>query len=128
MRSTALILVLFTMSLAACGGPPPPEDEPTTVPTSSAVPARIASSPSETDWDDRAVFREGLIEAEREVLDRLPGATVYLIDLQIPDDFLVLQGHEEVRYTKQEDEPLEEVYFRLFPNGARAQRCRHIEP
>jgi len=64
------------------------------------------------------VFREGLIEAEREVLDRLPGATVYLIDLQIPDDFLVLQGHEEVRYTNQEDEPLEEVYFRLFPNAA----------
>ena len=118
MRSTALILVLFTMSLAACGGSAPPTNEPTSVPTSSAVPARIASSPSETDWDDRAVFREGLIEAEREVLDRLPGATVYLIDLQIPDDFLVLQGHEEVRYTNQEDEPLEEVYFRLFPNAA----------
>jgi hypothetical protein len=40
------------------------------------------------------------------------------MDLQIPDDFLLLQGREQVRYTNQENEPLNEVYFRLFPNVA----------
>jgi hypothetical protein len=51
------------------------------------------------------------------VLDQLPDATAYHIDLQIPDDLLELQGREEVRYTNKEDEPLNEVYFRLFPNA-----------
>jgi len=59
-----------------------------------------------------------LIDAEQEVLARLPGASVYHVDFQISDDFLLLEGHEEVRYTNQEDEPLDEVYFRLFPNIA----------
>jgi aminopeptidase N len=69
-------------------------------------------------WEDRTIFRKGLIEAEQGALDRLPGASVYHIDLQIPDDFGVLKGHQDVRYTNQEDEPLDEVYFRTFPNIA----------
>jgi aminopeptidase N len=79
---------------------------------------RTASHPSDMAWDDRAIFRDGLIDAERAVLDRLPGATVYHMDLQIPGDFLTLQGRQQVRYTNQENEPLNEIYFRLFPNAA----------
>jgi hypothetical protein len=84
----------------------------------TSPPPQTASRPFDMAWDDRAIFREGLIDAEQAVLDDLPGATVYHIDLQIPDDFLTLQGREQVRYTNQEDEPLNEVYFRLFPNAA----------
>jgi hypothetical protein len=69
-------------------------------------------------WDDRTIFREGLIGEEQEILDRLPGASVYHIDLQIPDDFEVLKGHQEVLYTNLEEEPLDDVYFRTFPNVA----------
>ncbi|MBC8248145.1 MAG: hypothetical protein H8E90_00575, partial [Anaerolineales bacterium] len=87
-------------------------------PTSTPAPTPVAPDPFDTAWDDRAIFREGLVDAEQEVLDDLPGASVYHIDLQISDDFLILEGHEEVRYTNQEDEPLDEVYFRLFPNTA----------
>ncbi len=87
-------------------------------PTATSVPTPTAPQPFDTAWDDRAIFRPGLIDAEQEVLARLPGASVYHIDLQIHDDFLLLEGHEEVRYTNQEDEPLDEVYFRLFPNIA----------
>jgi len=85
---------------------------------SKAAPTRIISHPFDIAWDDRAIFRAGLTEAEQAVLDRLPGATVYHIDLQIPDDFFLLQGREQVRYINQEDEPLDEIYFRLFPNAA----------
>jgi hypothetical protein len=83
---------------------------------------RDAPHPDDVAWDDRDIFREGLIEGEQAVLDELPGATVYHIDLRIPDDAdvqhssIVLQGHEHVRYTNRESVPLSEVYFRLFPN------------
>jgi aminopeptidase N len=70
------------------------------------------------DWDERDVFRAGLVSAEQAVLDQLPGATVYHIELEIPADLLTLQGRQVVRYTNQEDKPLDEVYFRLFPNVA----------
>jgi len=79
---------------------------------------RTGSHPFDMAWEDRAIFREGLIDAERAVLDDLSGATVYHMDLQVPDDFLLLQGRQQVRYTNQEDEPLNEIYFRLFPNIA----------
>jgi len=101
---TLLALLTTLLGLTAC--------------SSKAAPARTASYPFDMAWNDRALFREGLINAEQTVLDRLPGASVYHIDLQIPDDFLLLQGREQVRYTNQENEPLNEVYFRLFPNVA----------
>lgn len=89
--------------------------EPTPEPTAAAGPA---SSLFETAWEDRSIFREGLIEGERGVLEQLPGASVYHIDLEIAADLVHLQGREEVLYTNREDEPLAEIYFRLFPNLA----------
>jgi hypothetical protein len=98
-----LALSLVVTALAACQAKAPKPS--------------LAESPlSDIDWDDREVFRQGLIAAERDALDRLPGASVYHIDFQIPDDFERIKGHQEVRYTNQEDVPLAEVYFRLFPN------------
>ena len=100
-------LTIVLILIAGCG-----KAEPT------ATPVPPTATPVDTAWDDRAIFRPGLIDAEQETLDRLPGASVYHIDFQISDDFLLLEGREEVRYTNQEDEPLKEVYFRLFPNIA----------
>jgi aminopeptidase N len=55
------------------------------------------------------------VQAE-EVLEGLPGASVYHIRIGILDNCSRLQGHQEVRYTNREDQPLEALYFRLFPN------------
>ena len=116
-------LTLVLILIAGCGKAQstatliPPTDTPVP-PTATATPVPPTATPVDTAWDNRAIFRPGLIEAEQEVLDRLPGASVYHIDFQISDDFLLLEGHEEVRYTNQEDESLDEVYFRLFPNTA----------
>ncbi|MCK4451728.1 MAG: M1 family metallopeptidase [Anaerolineae bacterium] len=132
---TILATLLILAVLAACTTPTPtatpfptnipeptaaptPPEGPTVVSVPSLTPTHIASHLFDVAWDDRAIFREGLIGAEQAVLDQLSGASVYHIDLQIPDDFSLLQGREEVRYTNQEDEPLDEVYFRLFPNTA----------
>ena len=100
-----LMIVLVVM--AGCGKAKP-----------TATLVSPTPSPVETAWNERAIFRSGLIEAEQKVLDQLSDASMYHIDLEISDDLLHLEGHEEVRYTNQEDEPLNEVYFRLFPNIA----------
>jgi predicted esterase len=68
------------------------------------------------DWDDRSPFRQGLIAAEAGVLEQLPGASVYHMDLFIAPDLQSVSGQQAVRYTNQEDVALNEVYFHLFPN------------
>lgn len=92
----------------------PPREDPT--PTLMPTSAPAASDLLDIAWDDRAIFREGLIDAEADALDNLPGASVYHIDLQVPDDPFVVRGRQEVRYTNQEEHALDAVYFRLFPN------------
>jgi hypothetical protein len=78
----------------------------------------IAPQLSDIDWDDRTLFREGLVEVERAILDGMPGASVYHLDFEVADDFSTLQGYQEVLYTNREGQSLDEVYFRLFPNTA----------
>jgi pimeloyl-ACP methyl ester carboxylesterase len=68
------------------------------------------------DWDDRSLFRSGLIDSEAAVLEQLPGATVYHMDLEIAPDLYSVSGRQQVRYTNQEDVALNEVFFHLFPN------------
>lgn len=68
------------------------------------------------DWDDRALFRAGLIKDEQKVLEQLPGASAYHLDVQIADSLAALQGQERVRYTNQDSTALDAIYFQLFPN------------
>jgi hypothetical protein len=109
---TYLVLALVIAPLVACR----PQAAKTTTEATPAAPSQ--GSQQDAGWDDRALFRNGLIAAEQGVLDRLPGASVYHLDVQIPADFCTLRGHEQVRYTNQEDEPLDALYFQLFPNLA----------
>ncbi|MBN1954534.1 MAG: M1 family metallopeptidase [Anaerolineae bacterium] len=106
LHPTGLYLVATALVvLGACQSTPP-------------APTRAAPSPAEVDWDDRTVFQEGLIEAERALLDGMAGASTYHIEVRIANDLLSLQGQETVRYTNQEDVPLDALYFQLFPNAA----------
>jgi hypothetical protein len=107
-----LVLALVLAPLVACR----PQAARTTTEATQAAPSQ--GSQQDAGWDDRAVFRNGLIAAQQRVLDQLPGASVYHLDVQIPADFSTLRGHEQVRYTNQEDEPLDALYFQLFPNLA----------
>ncbi len=69
-------------------------------------------------WSDRTIFRPGLVTSAQGVLDELPGATVYHIDVEIADDLASLAGHQDVLYTNREACALGEIYFRLYPNAA----------
>ena len=76
------------------------------------VPA--AEDPFGSNWDDRSLFQQALVDPD--VSDDLPGATVYHLDFVVSPDRHVLEGREWIRYTNQESEPLEEIYFQLFAN------------
>ena len=88
----------------------------TLVPPITPAPTQVSPPPVDIAWDDRSLFSDGLISSEQGVLAELPDATVYHIDITIADDLLSLAGRQELRYTNAEDEPLDELYFRLFPN------------
>ena len=100
------LLLAVTWILAACGGLSKHSPEPT----------RSAPHPFDVAWEDSSPFGEGLIAAEQPALDHLSGATVYRMDLRIADNMLQVEGREEIRYTNQENVPLDEVCFRLYPN------------
>jgi aminopeptidase N len=67
-------------------------------------------------WNDRQLFFAGLIDAEQSVLQELPGASVYHLDLQISGALTTISGLMDVRYTNQESVELDTVYFHLYPN------------
>lgn len=111
------VAVFIALVLSACSGQPAvPTEEATRSPSPGVTARPTPVQPVEASWGDRAVFSGGLIAGEQGVLDELPGATEYHIDLRIPEEIDTLEGREEVRYTNREEVALEEVYFRLFVN------------
>ncbi len=131
MKRTVFFLGLI-IALAACrptAAPatarPRPTD--TAAPAPSPLPTNTPALPASTlfdfGWDDRAPFAAGLLPAEQAALNQPAGAGVYHLDLTIAPDMTHMQGREEVRYTNQEAGPLDEIYFRLFPNllGGRSE-------
>lgn len=107
-------LLLICLFAASCSYP---------VPTSPPIPASDPAStpppqedPFEADWNDRSIFRQGLVPSAQSAIDTLSGASVYRINLQISEDLLNVNGAQDVRYTNQESIALREIDFRLFPN------------
>lgn len=94
--------LILTFFLAACGQLAP-KPTATGIATSSA-------------WQDHSIFRSGLVSDQQKVLDRLPGASVYHIEMTLDPGYTSLHGHEQVQYTNRESTDLNEIYFQLFPN------------
>jgi aminopeptidase N len=105
------LIVFVLVAVTACSPNTPQATPVQTVATE-------ISGPAVDNWDDRGIFRAGLIKDEQKALEQLPGASVYHLDVQIADDFTSLQGQEQVRYTNQENKALDAIYFQLFPNMA----------
>lgn len=100
----------LSLLLASCISSQPKPDSPPQ-PTATPVPV-----PMQTAWDDRSIFKNGLVESQQHILNELNGASVYHIEFTITDNLYEITGMEEVRYTNTEDVELNEVQFRLFPN------------
>ncbi len=124
MRKSLILATIFVLALSACqvpvptATPPEPTITPAPLPTPTEETTLKPPELFDVDWHDRAIFSAGLIAEAQDALDELPGATVYHIDVRVPDDFFLIEGRQEVLYTNREDVPLNEIYFRLFPNAA----------
>ncbi len=116
-------LILFLILLVGCqneadGGatavpaPTPTSNPNTPTTTPDPHPPTLLAIP----WDDREPFRAGLIPDEQGVLADLPGATIYHLDMRIGDSLDSISAAQELRYTNQETEALNEVRFHLYPN------------
>lgn len=92
----------------------------TSQPQPSTDDGETGAAPSSTlfdvAWDDRSPFAAGLVSSQQATLGQQPGASVYHLEIALGEDMATLHGREEVRYTNTEEEALDEVVFRLFPN------------
>ena len=84
--------------------------------TLQVIPTRLQPVVLPTAWDDRSLYAANLVPDQQGILEGLPGASVYHIDLTIDDSLVSLNGKEEILYTNREKAPLQELYLRLFPN------------
>lgn len=115
-RAGLLLIVFALLALAACSQSAPQATPPATVVASTAVPATavaatpqpaasplpVSTSPAADNWDDRAIFRAGLIKDEQAALDQLPGASVYHLDVELAADLAALQGQPRPRVIEQQ--------------------------
>lgn len=108
-RFKVLITLLLSMLIVSCNGAADPTSSPATETPKVVDPFELA-------FEDLSIFETNLINSEQEILDSSTGFSVYHIDLEIADNLMAALGQMEVRYTNTEQEPLQEIYFRLYPN------------
>ena len=107
------LLIIITLILNACSSPtvPTPRDDDSSAYVSPTADESDSISEqqegeidiSSMDWGDRSIFKANLIASQHEVLEQLPGAPVYRIDMEIADDLVNISAHQEVRFTNQEE-------------------------
>jgi hypothetical protein len=90
---------------------PSPPPSPTSRPTSA--PAAASSSLPE----DVGALAPSLIPAEREILATLDDPPRYTLDVVVDFEALKVTGTAEIQYTNNEDEALDAIYLRLYPNA-----------
>ena len=107
MMKRIVLLISLSLIFVSCSVPPPA----TTTVTATAEPDLF-----DIPWEDRSIFKTGLVASEQSVLNELKNASVYHIEFKIAEDLYHITGTEEVRYINAEDVPLDQVQLRLFPN------------
>lgn len=122
-----LRLLVFVLILAACATPA--SIQPIGSAQTPIARTAVALAPTTTPVVDLAApidlappsdltpYRAAMKSTFAADLDRFGTAPQYQIDLTIAPDLQSYAATQHVRYTNQEDVPLNEIYFRLFPNS-----------
>jgi hypothetical protein len=107
MRKLFLIIILV---VTACK---PVVTQPV-LPTPTAQPGPLpAPDPA---WSDLSIYKKAMRPEFAGEVDRFSNATQYKIDLTIAADLASYTSAQQVHYVNQETAPLNQIYFRLFPN------------
>lgn len=108
MKRLMLSLLGIGLLLVSCTFP---------LPTATAT-AIVTSGPDifDTPWEDRSLFKSGLVSSAQSILDELTNASVYHLEFNVARDMFHITGMEEVRFTNAEEVALDQVQLRLFPN------------
>lgn len=85
-------------------------------PTGAGADGEARMRLAEVPFGDMSFFEGGLIPSERGALDALGGASYYKLEYEIADDLAHVAGRLSLQYTNREADPLDAIYFRLFPN------------
>lgn len=120
-----MMLITALVLISCSSNRPVIEDSEPAAPTPTSKPAEPTALPTqetedtiillEPDWDDRSIYNAGLLPDAQPVLKENLEASVYHIRLDIPTELPApLNGSLLVRYFNRENEPLDEIYFRLF--------------
>ncbi|HSL44206.1 MAG TPA: M1 family metallopeptidase [Anaerolineales bacterium] len=109
MKKIFALLLGLDLLLVSCAPSATPQPPATGTPMS-------APDLFDTPWEERSLFKAGLVSSQQMVLNELPNASVYHIEFRIDDDLYHITGTEEVLYINAEQSALNEIYFRLFPN------------
>ena len=109
MKKSFASFLSLSLLLVSCSVPFPQSPTATLAPTA-------APDVFDTPWEDRSVFKAGLVTSEQSVLNELAQASIYHLEFNIAEDIYHIAGTEQVRYTNAEEIALNEVQLRLFPN------------
>ncbi len=61
-------------------------------------------------------FKDGLTSTYRSDVGDLVDAPRYVLSYKISGGYRTIEGHQTVRYTNNENDPLQEIIFHLYPN------------
>lgn len=96
--------------------PTPAQQKTPTQPLPSQAPPDMAvTEPAELPEQSAAMLPQAIPD-----LDALSTATRYTIDLQVDFAAASFEGQAQVDFTNTEDVPLDQLYFRLLPNGQKS--------
>lgn len=90
--------------------------KPTPTPTPTPLPASLIDLAAFWDYDGLELFEQAMRPAFATDVAQFERATRYWLDLRVDLAALTLSGTAQIRYTNQEDAPLNEIVLRLLPN------------
>lgn len=123
------IILGFNFAIIGCTASTPAEDTPTASTSSNAAVEETVGEPDSEGQNSQSLGQskvqvedqqEALLPDTRGDLDTLGDLTHYSISLDINYAGRTFEGDVLVEYTNTEDVPLENLYFRLLPNGEKS--------
>jgi hypothetical protein len=101
MKKVLIFLLSLNLVLVSC------------IPAAPTATPTPQNDPLNTPWEDRSIYRSGLITAEQPVLDGMSGASIYHLEFNIADDLYHVTGHEAESFNAVLNEYTEQLTWKI---------------